>query len=401
MEKKVYITGMGIVSSIGFNVEESLASILNGRSGIEPLRYLQTRHRGKLLTGEVKATNDDLKKRLGLPENNRFSRTTLLGLVAAREAYHQAELYAHTHLKTGIISATTVGGIDQSENFFDTYRTTNGQGDFHLIASHDCGDSTEKMADDLKVRDFVSTISTACSSSANSIMLGARLIKSGRLDRALVGGTDALTRYTLNGFKSLKILDDRFCRPFDNTRAGLNLGEGAGFLVLESEKSVNLSQKTPLGELKGYGNANDAFHQTASSPEGLGALNAMRNALKVSGLNLHSIDYVNVHGTATVNNDQSEGTALKSLFRDHLPQFSSTKSFTGHTLAAAGVIEAVFSMLSMNHHILIPNLNFNEPIEELDISPIKTLQKETQVKHILSNSFGFGGNCSSLVFGNV
>jgi len=401
MVKKVYITGMGIVSSIGFNVEESLKSILEGRSGIERLRYLPTQHRGKLLTGEVKATNENLKKRLNLDEKNKYSRTTLLGLIAAREAFAQAELSAHKELKTGIISATTVGGIDQSEDFFNDYRDSNGIGDFHLISSHDCGDSTEKIADDLGIRDFITTISTACSSSANSIMLGARMIKSGRLDRVLVGGTDSLTRYTLNGFKSLKILDDHFCRPFDNTRAGLNLGEGAGFLVLESEKSIEITQKSPLGILEGYGNANDAFHQTASSPEGLGALNAMRNALKMSQLDLDSIDYVNVHGTATINNDKSEGTALKSLFQGDLPHFSSTKSFTGHTLAAAGVIEAVFSLLSINHKILIPNLNFKEPMEGLEISPVQSLEKNTVIKHILSNSFGFGGNCSSLIFGSI
>lgn len=390
---------MGIASSLGLGVKNQLNAIIQCRSGIESLRILPTNYRGKLLVGEVKATNEELHKSLNLTQKNSPSRTTLLGLIAAREAFANAELYANQDLKTGLISSTTVGGIDKSELFYEGYRKNREiGGKLRWVVSHDCGDSTEIIADDLEIKDFVTTISTACSSSANAIMLGARMLKAGMLDRVLVGGTDALTRYTLNGFNALKILDNRFCRPFDQNRNGLNLGEGAGFLVLESEKSIQISKKNPIGELRGYGNANDAFHQTASSPEGKGAFNAMRSALITSNLNPNLIDYINAHGTATKNNDLSEGTAFKNLFRDKVPKFSSTKSFTGHTLAASGVIEGVFSMLSLQHQIVIPNLNFHDPIEELEISPVTILEKSVKVEHVLSNSFGFGGNCSSLVF---
>ena len=387
-----------MVSSIGLNVSDAFAAIRSGASGIQKLKYLPTNYKDKLLVGEVKATNEQLHQLLQLSEKGTFSRTAMLGIMAAREAIKHAQIDDTKALRTGLISSTTVGGIDRSELFYQNYRKGNGEEDLRLMISHDCGDSTEKIADDIGINDFITTISTACSSSANAIMLGARMIKSGRLDRAIVGGTDALTRYTLNGFHSLKILDEEFCRPFDETRAGLNLGEGAGFIVIESEAAVNASQKEPLALLTGYGNANDAYHQTASSPEGLGALNAMQNALNVGQLDANLIDYINVHGTATVNNDLSEGTAMKSLFRDHLPRFSSTKSFTGHTLAAAGVIEAVFSVMSMQNNLLIPNLNFKQPIEQLGIVPVTTLQEGVKIEHILSNSFGFGGNCSSLVF---
>lgn len=401
MTNKVYITGNGIVSSLGFNVAETLDAVLNSRSGIEPLRYLDTRYQGEILGGEVKATNEELMRKLHLLGKRFYSRTALLGIFAAREAYRQANLGENTQLKTGLISSTTVGGVDKSEIFYSQKKNEDSARNIRAMLVHDCGDSTERIADDLNIRDYMTTISTACSSSANAILLGARMIKQGTLDRVLVGGTDALTAYTLNGFKSLKILDENFCRPFDNTRTGLNLGEGAAFLVLESEKSVQISKNKPLGEVKGYGNTNDAFHQTASSPEGLGALGAMRKALKISGLSQDEIDYINVHGTGTPNNDQSEGTAIKALFGENLPAFSSTKSFTGHTLAPAGVIEAVLSLLSINEGFLLPNLNFTTPIEGLEISPIMKLQKEVVVRNVLSNSFGFGGNCTSLVFGKV
>lgn len=398
MPVKVYITGLGMASAIGFDVQQSLNTLRNSKSGVAAIRYLDTRYRGSVLAGEVKAFNEELGKMLQIEDVRAHSRTALLGMMAAREAYYHAQLEDDADLRTGIISATSVGGIDKSELFYEEYLKDPQSGDLRSIICHDCGDSTEKIADDLNISDHVTTISTACSSSANAMIMGARLIKSGQVDRVLVGGTDALTRYTLNGFNALRIIDSNWCRPFDQNRNGLNLGEAAAFLVLESEKAVVQSKKTPLCELAGYGNANDAYHQTASSPEGIGAMKAMEIALKQGGLVPKQIDYINAHGTATLNNDMSEGMAIKNLFRDYLPKFSSTKSFTGHTLAAAGAVEAVISVLSLHHHLLIPNLNFKEPIAELAIAPIAKLEEGTAVRSILSNSFGFGGNCSAMIF---
>jgi 3-oxoacyl-[acyl-carrier-protein] synthase-1 len=180
----------------------------------------------------------------------------------------------------------------------------------------------------------VSTVSTACSSSANSILFAARLIRQGILDVAIAGGADALTRFTLNGFNTLMILDREPCRPFDAKRNGLNLGEGAGYVVLASERVAASAPKT-YGRLSGYCNANDAYHQTASSPEGTGASLAMQGALKKSNLDPADIGYINLHGTGTQNNDLSEGMAVQKIFAPYYPPMSSTKAFTGIRLAPA------------------------------------------------------------------
>jgi 3-oxoacyl-[acyl-carrier-protein] synthase-1 len=229
-------------------------------------------------------------------------------------------------------------------------------------------------------------------------MFGARLIQSGRLDRVIVGGTDALAKFTINGFKTLMILSDSYNTPFDNDRKGLNLGEAAAFLVLESDEVVTKQNKKVLARVAGFGNANDAFHQTASSENGDGAFLAMEKAFKVSGLNPSDIDYINVHGTATPNNDLSEGRAIIRIYGEtNVPDFSSTKPFTGHTLAAAAAIEAVFSVLAIQNSVVFPNLNFTTPMSEFDLVP-QTVIKNKNIDHVLSNSFGFGGNCSTLIF---
>jgi 3-oxoacyl-(acyl-carrier-protein) synthase len=227
------------------------------------------------------------------------------------------------------------------------------------------------------------------------------LIKNNKLDRAICGGSEALSKFTVNGFNTLMILDKEHCRPFDSTRNGLNLGEGAAYLVLESEAEVSRTGRKPIAELKGYGNANDAFHQTASSPEGAGALSAMTLALSTAGLTPRDIDYINAHGTATENNDLSEGLGIKRLFGEQVPYFSSTKPYTGHTLAAAGSIEAVYCLMAMNQSIIWPNLNFKNPMPELQIEPVKEIKRKMRLKNVLSNSFGFGGNTSSLLLAGV
>src|SRR6202000_2224119 len=191
------------------------------------------------------------------------------------------------------------------------------------------------VADLLGLRHYRTTISTACSSSANAIGFAARLIRHGLLDVVVAGGTDALTKFTLNGFNSLMILDRAWCKPFDNERQGLNLGEGAGYLVLVSH-AVALALPAADCVLSGYANANDAYHQTASSPDGRGSWLAMKTALERSGLQPDDIDYINLHGTRTQDNNLAEGTAIRRLFDPVYPRMSSTKSFTGHTLGASG-----------------------------------------------------------------
>jgi 3-oxoacyl-[acyl-carrier-protein] synthase-1 len=394
----VYVTGIGIITAVGSGTQETWDSIVTKRSGIQPIRHLDSRHRGLALGGEVNASNADLGTRLGLSDVHLYSRTALLGMLAAQDAWDSAGAAPSQTLRTGIVSSTTVGGIDRSELFFREYLQDGGVNyNVRGLISHDCGDSTERIAMRLGIHDFVTTISTACSSSANAIMLGSRMIRAGKLDRVVAGGTDALTIYTLNGFNALKILDESWCRPFDQNRNGLNLGEGAAYLVLESAKALKYSGNTPYCRVAGYGNTNDAYHQTASSPDGSGAFKAMEEAMQVAGMTRGDIDYINAHGTATPNNDLSEGLAIARMFADSVPPFSSTKAFTGHTLAAAGAIEAVLSVLSIKHQRYLPNLNFHTPIEEIGLSPV-TEPVDAEINTILSNSFGFGGNCSSLIF---
>lgn len=397
MSTSIQITGMGIVSSIGQNVDQCLDSLLHVRHGIGPIRILDTQHRDSLLVGEVGNSNAELADKLGLTSSDSYSRTSLLGLMAAREAFENANLSKKSNFRIGLVSSSSVGGIDRSEVFFRSYQQSPNSGRLRNIISHDCGDSTENIALDLGIHDFVSTISTACSSSANAIMFGARLIKNNMLDQVIVGGTDALTKYTLNGFNALRILDDGHCKPFDQHRKGLNLGEGAAYLVLESEETAKSRGALPIGSLIGYGNANDAFHQTASSPDGKGAIRSMSSALALSNLGINDIDYINAHGTGTEINDMSEGAAMNCIFNGEVPHFNSTKAFTGHTLAASGAIEAVLSLLMARGGFIVPNLNFKNPIEELNLRPVISLIKNLKIDNILSNSFGFGGNCSTLV----
>ena len=397
MSKRVVVTGMGLISGIGNNLEQTWDSLVSAKSGVGDITFLDTRHKGHFPASEIKYSNSELASIAGKTSKNGFSRSSLTGIIAAREALKSAGITDINEYRTGLVSATTVGGMDKSEVFYANFLRDQTKGELKDIVTHDCGDTTEKIADAIGVNQFITTISTACSSSANSIMYGSRLIKNNIVDRVIVGGTDALTKFTLNGFNTLMILDKEHCRPFDDTRTGLNLGEGSAFLVLESEEIA--SHKNIFGEILGYANTNEAYHQTASSPEGEGAYQAMKKAMEVSGLSLSDIDYVNVHGTGTQNNDLSEGRALEKLFGNKVPLFSSTKAFTGHTLAACGAIEAIFSFLSINYNTIFPNLNFGTQMKELNISPVERLRRNICVDNVLSNSFGFGGNNSSLVLG--
>jgi len=394
MHKRIFITGLGIISAIGNNIEESISSLKNKISGISKISQLLTFHQ-HLPSAEVKISNDTLAGMLGLTENkHKYSRTALLGMIAAREAISPVDLRSGKKLRSGLISATTVGGMCVSEMYYKGLLLDDSYKEF--IDTFDCGDAAEKIAGYTGFLDYITTVSTACSSAANAIMLGARLIKNNVVDRVLAGGNDALTRFTVNGFNSLEILDHEPCKPFDEKRKGLTIGEGAAYLLLEPEGIAD--EKNIICELKGYANANDAFHPTASSPEGYGAYLAMKQTFQMSGVAPSEVGYINAHGTGTDINDLSEGKAIERIFSPSIPPVSSTKAYTGHTLAAAGAVEAVLAALAIKHKMIYPNLHFSSPMKELSFIPVTDLIEDVELKYVLSNSFGFGGNNTSLLF---
>jgi 3-oxoacyl-(acyl-carrier-protein) synthase len=399
MAGRIFITGLGIISGIGNNLNENLLSLLHSRSGISDIKYLETPLRGVIPVSEVKHSNSELFSLAGITEQEGYSRNALLGIIAAKEAYADAHLVKSCDFRTGLISATTVGGMDKCELYYNDFLTNDSRNIY--IDSYDCADSTEKIADILGISDYLTTISTACSSSSNAILLGARMIRNGLLDRVVAGGTESLTNFHLSGFNALKILDKEPCRPFDAKRNGITLGEGAAYLVLESEEAVNSLNKPVLCELTGWGNACEAFHQTASSPDGIGAYLAMKKALEMTGLSHGDIDYINAHGTGTDNNDIAEGRAIEKLFGNRIPKVSSTKPYTGHTTSAAGSTEAIISILAILYKVIWPNLNFREPMDDLNFTPVIELLKDVNVNCVMSNSFGFGGNDTSLIFRRV
>lgn len=402
MSQRVFITGFGIITSIGKNAAENFQSLVDGKCGFGTLEVLDTVHRNSLSACEIKFDELDLCKQAGVQPQAGFTRTALLGLISLQEAIKSADLSASEVQSSGLISATTTGGIREFEKYYYELMDPELRGDFvRFTDTATSGEHCERMADHVGIKKYLGTVSTACSSSANSLMHGAQLIKNKKLDRVICGGSEALSKFTVNGFNTLMILDKEHCRPFDRTRSGLNLGEGAAYIVLESEEVVTRKRKNPIAELKGYGNANDAFHQTASSPDGAGAFSAMRIALSSARLQPENIDYINAHGTATENNDLSEGLGIKRLFGATVPYFSSTKPYTGHTLAAAGSIEAVYCLMAIRNSIIWPNLNFKNAMPELGIEPVKELKQKVILTNVLSNSFGFGGNTSSLLLASA
>lgn len=390
----IAITGEGIISAIGTDKQQVLESLLGGCSGIGPMRHLPSVHT-ELLVGEVPLSNEALKAKLDIDAPTPMSRTTLMGIWAVGQAIAEAHVDPQSKLRIWLISGTTVGGMDVTESHFAQLCDDK---DASYFRQHDCGSCTQAIA-----RHFApcfseaTTVSTACSSAANALMLGARLLREGMADVVVAGGSEALSLFHLNGFNSLMILDHERCRPFDATRAGLNLGEGAAYLVLESEQQARRRGAEVHAYLTGWGNACDAFHQTASSPEGEGATLAMKQALQEAGLQPQDIAYVNAHGTGTPNNDQCESAALRRVFTaEALPPVSSTKAFTGHATSAAGSIEAVVCLLAMQHNFVPQSLGFKTEAEGC----IVPSQGETctALTHVMCNSFGFGGNDTSLIF---
>ena len=317
--------------------------------------------------GEVDISNEELKNILQIPADKEVGRTALLGIYALREAVKDAGVSADTEGRKILVSGTTAGEMDLTEKYWQDI-----ENHADVVLHHDCGSCTKRIADSIGFIDECTTISTACSSGANAVLEGAELLDAGMADVVFAGGTEGLTKFHLTGFASLMILDRDVCRPFAADRTGLNLGEGAAYLVMETEEHAKKRGAKILCYFAGGGNACDAYHQTASSPDGEGAYLAMKQALDYANIPVSDIKYVNAHGTGTINNDESEMAALRRFFGEQMPQIESTKSITGHTTSAAGAIEAVIC--------------------------IRKMQENPSLRYVMDNSFGFGGNDTSLIF---
>lgn len=390
---RIVVTGIGVISAIGNTVAENQVSLIEGTCGMGHLQMFPSKFSSTLPVGEIAFSTEVLKEKLDAHEPG-ITRTTLLALHAMQEALLDSKLtesQISSH-NTALISANTVGGMCLTDEMhMDSQKNMPGS---EFLASYDYGSINMYLQKRYAMIGPVNTINTACSSSANAIMFGARLIRSGRASRAIVGGVDSLAKFTLNGFNALHILSPDICTPFDDGRKGLNLGEGAAFLVLEKESDA--AGKKIYASLSGYSNANDSFHASSLSDDGIGPYKVMNEALKSANLDPSEIDFINAHGTGTENNDQVESIAMLRLF-GNVPPFASTKANTGHTLGAAGAIEAVFSILNLSEQELYPAVNFKNPIPVTGLKPIENYIKKP-LRHIMSNSFGFGGNCSSLIF---
>jgi 3-oxoacyl-(acyl-carrier-protein) synthase len=408
---RVFVTGIGIISAVGSTLDENRAALKAGKSGIGHAGGLVSRYADILPFGAVSSGTSELKEKFRIADGvnrttdggvNRttdagVTRTTLLALHAFSDAIADAGLTAADlrDPRLALVGATTVGGMCLTDELYRD--TTQNCDNSPYLSSYDCASVHLYLQSRYQMTGLTTTINTACSSSANAIQYGARLIRNGLANTVIAGGADSLAKFTINGFHSLQILSSAVCRPFDRDRAGLNLGEGAAFLVLEGEETA--ACKKIYAELTGHCNTNDAHHPSALSLQGDGPCLAMQGALHSARLEPRDIDFINTHGTATENNDEAEGRAMVRVFGKP-PAFASTKPFTGHTLGAAGAIEAVYSILSIGHQEFYPSLNFEQPIPAIGLRPVLAWQP-SGVRHVMSNSFGFGGNCTSLIFSNV
>ena len=380
MNGTVSITGMGILCAIGNNRQEVLDALLRKESGIGPMRYLSSVHTD-IPVGEIKLSTGEMMQALGITADVPVSRTSVMGALAVREALEQTGIRDVTGKRVALISGTTVGVMDVNEQLVQNPPQGN-----------DCGRSTNEIAQFTGLSGAkCCTICTACSSALNAIMLGAEMLRNDEVDLVIAGGSEPLSRYHLNGFNTLMILDRERCRPFDDTRAGLNLGEGAAFVVLEKDAP------NALAYVQGYANRCDAFHQTATSPTGEGAFLAMTEALRQAGIGPEKIDYINAHGTGTPDNDASESAAFQRVFGPEMPPMSSTKSYTGHTTSAAGSVETVICLLAMQNGFVPASLGWSHPIPG-GVVPSQGCTG-VDLEYVMCNSFGFGGNDSSLILG--
>lgn len=394
MSRRIAITGYGIITASGCGAEAVWDSIREGRSGLGPLTLFESLRWRDQRVGQVREDLAAFSREAGAPPGG--SRSDRMAWLAVREASVMAGLDAGRLSESGLILGATTGGIDGTERALEAW-IRRRRAELRPLYFHECASAADRCARSFGLRGPVLTVSTACSSGSMSIGMAADMIRLGRVRRMIAGGVDSLCRLTLNGFNSLLLVDPSGCRPFDAARSGLTLGEGAAAVVLEDESEARARGAEILAFLAGWGATCDAHHATAPLPDGSGAARAMRLALADAALAPEATDYVCAHGTATPDNDRSEAAAMRLVFGNRVPPFSSLKGHFGHTLAASGAVESVVSLLAIRHGAIPPGAGFREADPELRIRPV-TRYEPTPPRVVIKNAFGFGGGNVALVF---
>jgi nodulation protein E len=398
--RRVAVTGIGVITALGHNAQEFWQALEAGRSGIAPIeavdRTLLRFANGAEVRSYAPAQYFD-EKELGL-----LDRFAQFGVIAAREAIAAAGVQWTQELResTAIITGSCVGGQStEDDGFVNLYRNNIPRVNPFTIPRTMENAAASRISLETGVVGPTYTISTACSSSNHAIGQAFWMVRSGAAEMAITGGSEAVFSFGfLKAWEAIRVVSPDTCRPFSKDRRGLILGEGAAMLVLEPLDVARARGASILGEIVGFGMSSDAFHITQPSPDG--AARAMRAALSDAGVEPSQIDYINAHGTATLANDAAETTAIRKVFGAHADrlQVSSTKSMHGHTLGAAGAIEAAATLLALRNGILPPTANFNQPDPACDLDVVPNVARPAAIEFALSNSFAFGGLNAVLAF---
>jgi len=390
----VVISGLGVVSPYGAGVKSLWTGLSAGTCAIRSLTAIETEGLRSRVGAEVPAEVLD-----GLRPSRRRSRADRLALAAAAEALADAELLGPDRADAALVVGAVGGGMYEGEEWYRE-EVWNGRPSLTRRALRSilpCAHA-DALAFRLGLCGPRETVVMACASGAASIALGADMIRAGVVRSALVGGVDALTRICFMGFNALKLLDPGPCRPFDRDRGGMSIGEAAAFLVLEDAECCRARGARAYAELAGTGMTTDAYHVTAPHPDGEGMMRAMSRALAAARMSPAEIGYVNAHGTGTPQNDRVETLALARVFGEGRILVSSSKSLIGHTMAAAGSVEAVATVLTLQHALIPPTANLAQVDAEIPFDCVPGVARHADLEAALSNSFGFGGQNVSLVF---
>ncbi len=400
-DRRVAVTGLGAVTAIGSNVSEFWKNLTAGVCGIRPLSLFDASGYRTQTAAEVSEIPDAF---LSPAERRRMSRADRMGVSAAAEAIAAAglDLSAEDPTRVGVILGGGTSGLLDSEEFYERHLRGH-KGRPSRVLNHLPDAITDRVAQRWGLQGIKSTITTACSSSANAMGYAFDAIVSGLADVVITGGSDVLARLTYGGFNSLRSVDPDPCRPFDRERRGLSIGEAAGILVFEEAGRARRRGAPIAAEFLGYGVTSDAFHMTAPDPSGVAGGRALRAALASAGIDAGQVDYVNAHGTATLQNDSAETAALKEALGERAREIpvSSIKSMIGHCLCASGAIEAVATALTVREKTVPPTIHYENPDPACDLDYVPNQAREADVRVAISNSFAFGGNSTVVVFGRA